>query len=281
MADLYLSIGALSQTPYYLSGLGVNIYSMDELCFYLMENAYILDNDLIDTGLCDFIIEEFKLKEIGESLKELKEANKTTGEMVTALLTLTGYCDENEIRRIRQILVDNATLSFTAKRKAKGDNLLKADKYTRAIEEYQYVLSNVKWEDEPELCSAILHNIACAYARMFMFDKVAEYFKKAYELDGDKESLIMYLAAMRMSLKKEEFDRMAIRCGYEEYLVIEAQRRLSLAENSEPDGEYVKDVQDVLTLREAGDIAAAEHKSAEILDKWKQDYRRSMDAGVI
>lgn len=278
MADLYLSIGALSQTPYYLSGLGVNIYSMDELCFYLVENAYILDSNLVDTGLCNFIIEELELKEIGERIKELVRLKKTTGEIVTELLQLTGYCGQDEIKKIRQILVDNATLSFAAKRKIKGDNMVKVCKYTRAIEEYQYILSNVKWDEESELCSSILHNIACAYARMFMFDKVAEYFKKAYELDGNNESLIMYLAAMRMSMKKEDFERMAIRCGYEDYLVIEAQKRLSNAENSEPDGEYVNDVKNIINLQAAGDIPAMQRASSEVLDKWKQDYRRSMDS---
>lgn len=281
MADLYLSIGALSQTPYYLAGLGVNIYSMDELCFYLVENAYILDNDLVDITLCDFISNELQLKEIGEKIKTLVVQNKTTGEIVTQILGITGYCSDDEIKRIRQILVDNASLSFAAKRKVKGDNMIKANKYTRAIEEYQYVLSNVKWEDEPELCSAILHNIACAYARMFMFDKVAEYFKKAYELDGDKESLTLYLAAMRMSMKKEDFDRMVVRCGYDERLVIEAQKRLSAAENTPPEGDYVKDVQRIIDLENSGDIAGAKESSSEILDKWKQDYRRSMDAGYL
>lgn len=279
MSDLYLSIGALSQTPYYLSGLGVNIYSMDELCFYLVENAYILDAGLVDITLCDFISNELELKEIGEKIKELVINNKTTGEIVTEILGITGYCSEDENKRIRQILVDNATLSFAAKRKAKGDNMIKANKYIRAIEEYQYVLSNEKWEDEPELCSAILHNIACAYSRMFMFDKVAEYFKKAYELDGNNESLTLYLAAMRMSMKKEDFDRMVVRCGYDERIVIEAQKRLSAAENTPPDGEYVRDVQMILDMENAGDVAGALEGSSNVLDKWKQDYRRSMGAG--
>ena len=50
---MYMCLGALSTTPYFLSGLGVNIYSMDELCYYLCVNAYILDNDLIDVR--DFV----------------------------------------------------------------------------------------------------------------------------------------------------------------------------------------------------------------------------------
>lgn len=281
MSELYLSIGALSPTPYYLSGLGVNIYSMDELCFYLVQNAYILDNDLLDSKLCDYIADSLELGEISNKIRQMISANEPVGEVVSTILSQTGYCGGEEIRKIRQVLVDNASLSFAAKRKVRGDNLVKACKYTRAIEEYQYVLNAVKAEDDPELCSSIYHNMGTAYAQMFLFDKAADFYKKAYELDNDKESLILYLAAMRMIMKGEDYERMVVRCGYDERMVMEAQRRLSGAENSEPDGEYALEVKRLMELSDAGKISDAENMAEKILDKWKQDYRRSMDAGYL
>lgn len=281
MSQLYLSIGELSTTPYYLSGLGLNIYSMDELCFYLVRDSYILDNDLVDIKLCDYIEEQLHLKSIADILRNLINENAAVGEMVTTLLEKTGYCDDEEIRRIRQILVDNASLSFAAKRKLRGDNLVKSGKYSRAIEEYQYVLSHVSSQDEPELCSAIMHNIASAYAQMFLMDKAVEYYKKAYEIDGNKESLTLYLSAKRMQLRGEEFDRMVVRCGYDERIIIDAQRRLQRAEDEELESEYVADVQHIIDLKAKGRVADADRECGIILDKWKQEYRRSMDAGYL
>lgn len=281
MSQLYLSIGSLATTPYYLSGLGLKIYSMDELCFYLVRDSYILDSDLIDGKLCDYIEEQLCLKSIADKLRELLEQNAAMGEMVTTLLEMTGYCDEEEIRKIRQILVDNASLSFAAKRKQRGDNLVRSGKFTRAIEEYQYVLSHVKVEDEPELCSAIMHNIASAYAQMFLLDKAVEYYKKAYETDGNKESLTLYLSAKRMQMKGDDFDRMVVRCGYDDSTIFDAQKRLQKAENDELESEYVEDVQNIINLKANGRVADATKECAHILDKWKQDYRRSMDAGYL
>ena len=281
MADLYLSIGALSTTPYYLSGLGVNIYSMDELCFYLVRDSYILDSDLVDDKLCDYIEEQMELPSIADKLRELIENNAPVGEMVTTILERTGYCSEDEIKKIRQILVDNASLSFSAKRKLRGDNLVRAGKYARAIEEYQYVLKSMDPKDDPELASSILHNIGSAYAQMFLFDKVADYYRRAYELDGNKESLTMYLAATRMRMKHEEFERMVVRCGYDEKIIIDAQKRLAMAENSELESSYEGDVRKMLRLRDDGRISEAELLSDDIIDKWKQDYRRSVDAGYL
>jgi len=279
MSDLYLSIGSLAQTPYYLSGLGINIYSMDELCFYLVRDSYILDNDLVDIKLCDYIEEHLNLKNIADTLREMIERNAAVGEVVTTLLEMTGYCKGEEIKKIERILVDNASLSSANKRKLRGDNLVRSSKFTRAIEEYQYVLSCISEEEEPQLYSSILHNIASAYAQMFLMDKAIEYYKRAYELDGNTESLILYLAAMRMKMKGEDFDRMAVRCGYEDRIILEAQRRLSTAKNEKLSSEYVEDVQKIIDLRSEGRIAEADREISLVLDKWKQDYRRSMDAG--
>ena len=281
MSKIYLSIGSLSQTPYYLSGLGVNIYSMDELCFYLVRDSYILDNDLVDTKLCDYIEQQLGLSSIAQTLRELIETNAPMGEMVTTLLEKTGYCDDEEIRKISKILVDNASLSFSAKRKLRGDNLVKAGKYTRAIEEYQYVLSGLNPNEEPELYSAILHNIASAYAQMFLMDKAVEFYKKAYDVNGNKESLTLYLAAKRMQSKKEDFERLVVRCGYDDRTVIDAQLRLQRAENEELVSEYVSDVQRIIELKGEGKVSEASRESEKVLEKWKQDYRRSMDAGYL
>lgn len=281
MSKIYLSIGSLSPIPYYLSGLGVNIYSMDELCFYLVRDSYILDNDLVDIKLCDYIENQLNLSVISDCLRGMIERNAPVGEMVTTILEKTGYCDDDEIRKIRQVLVDNASLSFASKRKLRGDNLVKAGKYTRAIEEYQYVLSSIKCEDEPELYSSILHNIASAYAQMFLMDKAIEYYKKAYDADGNVESLTLYLSAKRMKMRGEEFDRMVVRCGYDDKVIIDAQRRLQKAENEELDSDYVSDVQNILDLKSKGRVSEAERESETVLDKWKRDYRCSMDAGYL
>lgn len=275
--ELYLCIGALSKTPYYLSGLGVNIYSCDELCYYLVQNAYILDNDLFDFKLCDFIRDNLELPELSELIRQMIRDKKTLGEMVTTLLTVTGYCDDEQIRRIRQVLVDNASLSFAAKRKVRGDNLLCANKYARAIEEYQFVLAGLNKDEEPELYSSILHNMGCAYAQMFLLEKAGDFFKKAYELDGDKESLIMFLICLRISSSKDEYNRVVVKNGYDERIALEAARRLSAAREADIDSPYADSMLAILDMHDAGAISEYYKAVGDVLDGWKADYRRGME----
>ncbi|MBO4904437.1 MAG: hypothetical protein J5367_04370 [Lachnospiraceae bacterium] len=250
---------------------------MDELCYYLCANAYILDNDLIDVRLCDYMRDNLDMAPLAAKLRMMIKAGKTLGEMVTTILIDTNYCNEEEIARIKQILVDNASLSFAAKRKVRGDNLLVANKYPRAIEEYQYVLSVLNKEEEPELYSSILHNVGCAYALMFLIDKAGEYFKKAYDMDGSKESLIMYLVCLRLSEKKGEYDRIVVKNGYDERIALEAVRLMRSAREAQIDSPYGDKMKDILELRDAGKVSEYYRMLDYTLEDWKTDYRRMME----
>ena len=276
-SEMYMCLGALSTTPYFLSGLGVNIYSMDELCYYLCVNAYILDNDLIDVRLCDFLRDNLEMPELSNKLRKMIKEGRTLGEMVTTILVDTKYCNEEEITKIKQILVDNASLSFAAKRKVRGDNLLCANKYPRAIEEYQYVLSVLNKEEEPELYSSILHNVGCAHSMMFLLDKAGEYFKKAYDTDQSRDSLIMYLICLRLSAKKEEYDRIVVKNGYDERIALEALRLLTSAREAAIDTPYGDAMKEILALHDSGRISEFYRVLDNTLDNWKLEYRRSQE----
>ena len=275
--QLYLCLGTLSPTPYFLSGLGVNIYSMDELCYYLCANAYILDNDLIDVRLCDHMRDNLGMPELAAKLRKMIKEGKTLGEMVTTILIDTHYCNDEEIAKIKQILVDNASLSFAAKRKVRGDNLLCANKYPRAIEEYQYVLSVLSKEEEPELYSSILHNVGCAYSMMFLLDKAGEYFKQAYEIDSSRDSLVMYLICLRLSARKEDYDRIVVKNGYDERVALEAVRIMSSGREAKIDTPYGDAMKEILELHDAGKVSEFYRALDATLEDWKLEYRRSME----
>ena len=91
----------------------MNVYSIEELCYYFVKDAYILDNDIMDLGLCDFIADELELTEIAEALRSLILRGASLGQFVTSLLEMTGYLEEEELLSIKQVLVDNASLSLS------------------------------------------------------------------------------------------------------------------------------------------------------------------------
>ena len=278
MSKLILCKGKLSKNPYYIVGLGMNVYSIEELCYYFVKDAYILDNDIMDLGLCDFIADELELTEIAEALRSLILRGASLGQFVTSLLEMTGYLEEEELLSIKQVLVDNASLSFAMKRKKRADNLLEAKKFTRAIDEYRYMLNRMKKSEDPEMYSLILHNTGVAYARLFMYDKASYYFKEATALNDDKEILIHYLQSLRMTMKKDAYERFVLRMGYPDSIIRETEERLSLARSEKSDSEYAKEIEEIRELRSDGHISEYYNRIDETFVKWKSEYRDRMIA---
>lgn len=280
MAELSLCLSSLAQAPYYVSCLGINVYSIEELCFLLSENAYILDNDLMDEKLCSFIDKQLKMKDLAQKLKKLIDEKKSIGEFVTTILEETGYLGDEEIAEVKQVLLDNAMLGFARKRKARGDNLLRSRKYTLAIDEYQYILSNIDKAEETELYSSILHNIGTAYAHMFLFKKAAYYYREASDLTDNEESRMSYLMATRLTMHKDQYDKMLLRYGYEDEFLKKIDSRMTESHINSVNSPYKEAVNHLKELKNAGKITEYYKASNETLSAWKQEYRRNMTIGI-
>ena len=276
MTDLILCQGRVTDKPYYFMGVGVNIYSIEELCFLLVQNAYILDEDTMDPKLCDFMRNELNMEALADKLSRLIEERKSVGEFVTTILSDTHYCEDEDLRAVRQTLVDNSSLSIPLKRKVRGDKLLKARKYTAALDEYQYVLRNLEKDEDPQLYGGILHNIGTAYAKLFLMQKAADYYKKSYETYANDESLVQYLIAVRMFTKKEQYDRLILRNGYRDEIVAEVEKRIRYAQARPEESEYSRALDEIKNLKDSGKISECYKKIDKTLENWKLDYRRNM-----
>ena len=53
MGELILCSQQLAAMPYYIENVSLNVYSLDELCYYIKNNTCLLDADFMDDELCD------------------------------------------------------------------------------------------------------------------------------------------------------------------------------------------------------------------------------------
>ena len=65
-------VGNYAETPYCIPGLGINVYSMEELCYCLKENAFLLDFSMMNDALADWIDRACGLRELAKTLYPLK-----------------------------------------------------------------------------------------------------------------------------------------------------------------------------------------------------------------
>ena len=277
MSNLILCHGQQAERPYNVVGLGTNIYSAEELCYLIAQNAHTLDHDFMDERLCDFVDKQLKLPKLAEELKNILHTNGNLGEFVMAILNEIGYCDEDEIKNIRQILVDSAGLSPARKHKSRGDNLLKARKFARALDEYMSTLEKIDMDAEPILYAAVLHNMATTYAKLLLFEKAAEYYLSAYRLNVDNESLILHLVCCRLYMSSDKYDRMLVRCGYPERACAAADEIVKGRDDFEgSSNRYAAELESLKKLKEEGKVGQYYEAIDATLDSWKREYRMNM-----
>ncbi len=205
-------VGNYAKTPYCIPGLEINVHCMEELCYCMRENAFLLDLSFMDDGLIEWIERECELKELAKALHPLVHRKGSLSSFAVMILEFVGFYDSDTIREVERVLKQGAGLSSIEKRKSQIDYLVRKRKYSDAI--YGYDLLIKKWEEQEaqgdvlpavSCLAAILHNKGVAYAGLMYYDMAADLFMQAYEKDRKDEYYIEYLAAKRMMLSENDY----------------------------------------------------------------------------
>ena len=199
-----LCIGTYAQTPFHMEKIGRNVYCIEELCYCIVQNAFLIDEESFGEDLFEWIGKECSLVKLADELKGMASKKCSVASLAGTILDYVGYNTRKEIERTESILRDNAGMDIYSKKLARADFLMQSEKYSMAFKEYEFLLTNTP-DLNNELRARIEHNEGVMYARLFLFDRAAELFLKAYEDEKNDESYFQYLAALRMKMTHEEY----------------------------------------------------------------------------
>ena len=104
MGELILCSQQLAAMPYYIENVSLNVYSLDELCYYIKNNTCLLDADFMDDELCDWVENEQHLPDIAQNLRNIKAGGGVLSEFTGCLMSACGYCTKEEQKQIRNTL---------------------------------------------------------------------------------------------------------------------------------------------------------------------------------
>ena len=204
MSKPILCIGSYAENPYHIEKIGRNVYCIEELCYCIVKNAFLLDEESFGSSLFDWIEEECSLVKLSDELRSMYAKKCSMAALAGTILDYVGYNTRKEVDKTEEILRGNAGMDVYQKKLARANFLLKNGRYAMAFREYEFLLANTPSIDK-RLRARIEHNEGVMYARLFLFDKAARMFLKAYEDGGDKESYYQYLSAVRMDLSNKEY----------------------------------------------------------------------------
>ncbi|MBR1931709.1 MAG: hypothetical protein IJ833_09630 [Lachnospiraceae bacterium] len=204
-------VGDYATTPYSMPGLEISVYCMEELCYGIRENAFLLDADLMDEELADWIEQECGLRELAAEVRNMLMGQTTLSAFVTFLMEAVMMYDAEVISEVSRAVRNGSGLSGIERRKKQIDYLVKKKKYPAAIHRYNELLC--RWEESGEdgevpagkVLASILHNKGVALTGMMEYEEAAQCFLQAYEQDADKTYYEAYLAAKRIELDETDY----------------------------------------------------------------------------
>lgn len=202
--SIRLCIGEYASVGYEPEDMGIKVYSLEELVYFVRENAVLLDNGFMDEALGQWLTEECKLQELGEELRKASRKRVSLKSYVGILLEYAGFYSKEMNDQIENIIVENSSLSIYEKKKARGDALVQKGHYGKAGREYAKLLQMLP-EDMTNLRGEIYHGCGVCLAKMFYFKLAGEYFLKAHTLTGKIASYHQYLWTKRLAMSEEEY----------------------------------------------------------------------------
>ena len=235
MSGYRLCHGKMAERPYYIENISTNIYSLEELCFYLQHNIYLLDETIINEELCDWIREELGLKQLYVSLYKVLDGNGSLADFLLPIFKEISYLTHEEFKKLNAALAKLAHEPEVVRQKLKGDYLLENKKYTNALRVYKAAIARAH-EDKlgKQFTGEIYHNMGCAHMRMFQYEEALECFKEACESLQAENMKIDYLTAFYLTRPYEKFWQEAKRMGADEARIKDIAECVQVVRDSVP-----------------------------------------------
>lgn len=204
MSRVMLAAGRLAGTPYRIERIERNVFSIEELCYSIAQSVQILDADIMDPALVEWIDEECGLPALAEKLRPLLGKDRALSDFISILLDETGFVPEEKEARARQIVRAGEGMEPFARRMTRAAYLADNAQPWQALAEYDALLQDLPSPEKRFRAKALCEE-GRIWADLFRFHQAAECYQKAYDCSGSSDVYLQYLAAVRMDLSDSEY----------------------------------------------------------------------------
>lgn len=273
MSELILCCFPCAAKPYYLENAKQNIYSIEELCYFLQDNIYLLDENIMTMEFCDWLETELGAAQLAAKLRRLIEERSGFSVFCMQIIRDSGYFSKNEMQFLGMKLQKMDHQSNFENRKIKADQYMEKKLYLLALSEYRNLLLNAtNSQSDIRVSGDIWHNMGTAYARLFCFERAVDCYEKAYALSHRVDSL---KAAAQAACFLEEGERVQwfLQCSHHirpEQFEDMKKNIDELGQMSEVSAEYEK-IAKLERLERISQVQARSEMGWQV-DEWKDDY---------
>ena len=252
MGSLILCHKKRAKHPYEITRIHKRIYTIEELCYYLCNNLYLIDYTIINEQLCRWIRDELELVSLAESLMEMLKNHVSVEQFVLYVLNDAKIYTQGELAHIQNVLEKLKNQKEVERQKYKADTLMESGELESAILVYMSIMNSERDDSvDKRFYGRVYACLASAYGRAFLYEESARMYEKAYKICEDSRMLEGYVYACYRYMPVDEYQKMI--SGNQIFLEVDNKLAEKIA-------------------REKGKISLK--ASPELLEEWKREYRR-------
>ena len=274
MGDLILCNYPIAALPFYLEAFSRNIYSLEELCYYIEHNLYLLEEDIFDEELFWWIEKEVGAKELATKLRLSKQEKKGLTDILVLLWKETGYWDTKTALELVAQIKGFSEKSVIERKKMRADQFVQCKRYFSAILEYRKILQmEEECKKNPLICGNIWHNQGVCFAGLFLFEEAKECFLTAYKYHRNIESVYEALSACWYLADEEAGVRIREQYGVSDSTYAQLSKQWQEAFESK---EILGFNEQLEELFENDWETLVEHREfGQLLADWKKEYQKN------
>lgn len=281
MSLVVLCLGKRAEIPYCVPVSGVNIYSVEELCYFFGENAFLLDDSIVCKNLIEWLGDQCALPELAELLYPLCKGEKNVEQFVRTIVEYTGYFAGEAENQVLAAVRDCAGRSVGERKKTRADYYLENNKYELAIKEYELLLKESREEygqniENIPFYGDVYFGMGMAFAKMFLFRQADYYFEKSYDILKDEKVAFYMLAAKRLYMSEQDY--ICYIADYPEFFGTsqELEERLNTAEKMWQVSEKKKQLDDLKECKNIGEAQLYYEEIERMTNRLKENFRRCL-----
>ncbi len=265
-----------TKTPFYIENISTNIYSLEELCFYLYNNLYLLDETLLNEKLCSWLGNELGLPALARRVAALLEQQAPVGDVLMPIFKEIFYLSHEEMRIFSAKLVQYEVQPERVRMKMKADYLFENEKYRNALNIYKASLQ-LKEDDETgsQFKGSVYYNMGCAHARLFELSEARECFRTAYEMLHSSKVLTGYLTAVALADGERQMEKTAESLGVDSQTVAGITEQIREAQDSFDQSHAAGHYKELKEKMENGDLQSYEEGMKGYLKELTDSYHKN------
>ncbi len=225
MSRIIVCSSKKADNPYTFLNTKVEVYTYEELCFYIYNNTVLISKSSISESLFTWIAEELHMDALSERLFNLANKSSHILDFLVEILSSGDYYGQDEIKAYIEEWQIFRRLTGYEKMKKKADGYLAYRRYIRAATIYDTIIDNREEVEDTVFLGNVYHNRGVASANNFELEDAKKYFMMAYELNGNPDSLKGYFYVVARaddtSVLREEIRQMDLDESYFEDIMNE------------------------------------------------------------